>query len=78
MCVYTLAATDIVVDVNGYATAGSGPFPWCRGGCWRLVVGFRHVDGALQGIGSRGAGTVLTVPLLGRGGVPADGVPARC
>jgi len=42
----------------------------------RDVPGFDTIDGALEGIGARAAGTVLTVPVLGRGGVPASGVAA--
>ncbi len=78
VCVFTLAATDLVIDVNGYATVGSGtnPVEPARVVETRTESGFDTIDGVLAGVGSLGAGTVLTVPVLGRGGVPASGVAA--
>ena len=54
VCIYTLAETDIVIDVNGYVPD--------RGSPWALVparllesrrVGERTVDGLFEGIGRR-------------------------
>ena len=78
ICVFTLATTHLVIDVNGYATTGSGtnPVEPARVVETRSGPGLDTIDGVLEGIGASAAGSVLTVPVLGRGGVPASGVAA--
>jgi hypothetical protein len=72
VCIYSPAATDIVVDVTGYIAAGSlfgtvvpGRLLETRSGLYDLTV-----DGFFQGNGRRGAGTTLELTVTGRGGVP--------
>ena len=72
VCIYSPAATDIVVDVTGYIAAGSlfgtvvpGRLLETRSGPNDLTV-----DGSFQGIGRRGAGTTLELTVTDRGGVP--------
>ena len=72
VCIYSPAATDIVVDVTGYIAAGSlfgtvvpGRLLDTRSGPNDLTV-----DGSFQGIGRRGAGTTLELTVIDRGGVP--------
>ena len=76
VCVYTHAATDLVVDVNGFVTAGS------VGGLESLLParlletrtgpGAVTVDGAFAGVGVRPAGSTVELLVAGRGGVPAN------
>ncbi len=78
VCVYNMAATDLVVDVNGYVPEGAA---FVAGDPARLLetrVGdaaagevLTTVDGRDQGIGPREAGTVTEVQVTGRAGVPA-------
>ena len=72
VCIYSPAATDIVVDVTGYIAAGSlfgtvvpGRLLDTRSGPNDLTV-----DGSFQGNGRRGAGTTLQLTVTDRGGVP--------
>ena len=72
VCVYTSAAAHVIVDVTGSfgatgLTALAAPS--------RLVdtrPGQLTGDGQLAGGGARPAGSVLTVPVAGRVGIPAD------
>ena len=72
VCVYTLAATDIVVDVNGYVPTGGSADPLVPGRVLETRVGsdLSTVDGLFQGVGLRAAGSTLELPVAGRGGVP--------
>ena len=73
VCIYSPAATDIVVDVTGYIAAGSlfgtvvpGPLvgPHGRVPTTRpLMVPFKATAGAARG-------TTLELTVTGRGGVP--------
>ncbi len=69
-CIYTSAPTHLIVDVTGSFAAGElAPLAEPA----RLVdtrAGEKTVDGALAGGGVRGAGTTLSVPVAGRGGLP--------
>jgi hypothetical protein len=68
--------THFIVDVAGYfpAVAGYEPLVPAR------IVDTRStgvtVDGLTQATGAVGGGQTVTVPVLGRGGVPASGVSA--
>ena len=74
VCIYTLAATDIIVDVNGYVPAGGTPNSLVPARVLETRSGpdEKTSDGQFQGIGQRGAGTTLELQVTGRGGVPAD------
>ena len=74
VCLFTLAGTDLVVDVNGYFPAGSsfvGLVP-ARVLESRTGAGLSTVDGVSNGIGVRGAGSVTELVVAGRAGVPGD------
>lgn len=76
VCLYTLASTDLVVDVNGYFPAGSlfEPLQPARLLETRVGPGLSTVDGLPEadGIGARGPGVVTALAVAGRGGVPDD------
>ena len=70
VCVYSLADTDIVVDVNGAFTSGSGVVSLTPARLLETRAGASTVDGGQQGIGRRVAGSTVEVVVAGRGGVP--------
>ena len=74
VCLFTMAATDMIVDVNGYFPAGAS---------YRSLVparlletrsgdGLTTADGLFLGGGVVAAGSVLELTVAGRGGVPGD------
>ena len=74
VCIYTEAASHLVVDVTAFVPAG---------GTLRPLVPARYLetrsgaanetfDGAFEGAGPRRGGTVLPLQITGRGGVDAD------
>jgi len=73
ICVFTYAPAHVVIDVDGYHTAGSG----FVGSSPQRIVETRPaapvgtVDGVQSGGGLLSAGSVLEVPVAGRAGVPA-------
>jgi len=77
VCVYNMAATDLVVDVDGYVPAGAA---FVAGAPARLLetrvgdVGagevLTTVDGRDNGIGAREGGSVTELQVSGRAGVP--------
>jgi len=78
VCLYTLAETDIVVDLNGFVPAGadlSAVSP-ARLLETRDVTGFTTIDGTNEGVGRVAAGTVYTLQVTGRGGVPSGAAVA--
>ncbi len=74
VCIYTLAGTDIVADVNGYVPAGgsSGTVVPARLLETRSGPNNKTIDHLFEGIGRRGVGTTLELQVTGRGGVPND------
>ena len=72
ICLFTLAAADLVVDVSGtlagaYFTGLAAP--------QRLVdsrTGAETADGVVAGDGFRRAGTTLQFPIRGRAGIPPE------
>jgi len=71
VCVFTLAETDIVIDVNGYVPAGGSPVPLDPARVLETRPGLATADGRFQGIGRVAAQSVLELDLAGRLGVPA-------
>jgi len=76
VCIYTYGTTHIVVDVSdatpaSLALAAPARFVDTR------IDGSTTIDGKDAGIGIRAAGTVTTVQILGRGGLPATHPMAR-
>jgi Tol biopolymer transport system component len=76
--IYTQSGTHFVADVLGYFL----PAQNSASGRYRALTPFRMLDtrdgtGGAWPAGVRpGVGDTVTVPILGRGGVPADGVSA--
>ena len=67
-------STDVIVDVLGWFPVG-GSFTSLEPA--RLMdtrIGYGTLDGQFGGIGSIGAHGVVSVPMLGRGGIPTSGV----
>ncbi|HUF98603.1 MAG TPA: hypothetical protein VMM60_10780 [Ilumatobacter sp.] len=74
VCVYTLATTDIVIDVTGYVPVGGAPVPLeparlveTRGGPDETTV-----DGQFQGVGRATPGSTVKFKVWDRGGVPTN------
>ncbi len=74
LCFYTLAATNLIVDINGYYPEGSGYVPLVPARLMdtRSGVGIDTVDGRYLGAGVRSGNTSTSVMMLARGGVPVD------
>ncbi len=72
VCVFTFAAANVLVDVNGYIPAGSDVVSLSPARLLDSRVGGATVDGQFAGGGRRGAGSVTEVVVAGRGGVPSD------
>ncbi len=74
VCIYTLAGTHLIADVNAFVPAGGSPdtFNPARLLETRNEPGYTTVDGQFQGAGRIAAETTLELTVAGRGGVPAD------
>ena len=79
VCIYSLASTNVVVDVTGYVPAEGAPVPVeparlveTRSGRPQHVT----VDGAFQNVGRIAAGEVVEFSVWGRG-QPGDVVPVN-
>ena len=72
VCIYTLAASHVVVDVTGYVPAGGGVSTMVPGRLLDTRPGEPTVDGLQQGTGVVGARGVVEVQVTGRMGIPAD------
>jgi hypothetical protein len=74
VCIFTLASTDLVVDVNGFLPAGTTidtlvPERLLE---TRVGPGFETIDGRFQGAGQAGWGATVALDVAGRGGVSVD------
>lgn len=74
VCVFTLATTDIVIDVTGYVPVGGAPVPLeparlveTRGGPAETTV-----DGRFEGVGRARPGDTVKFEVWDRGGVPGN------
>ncbi len=74
VCVFTLATTDIVIDVTGYVPVGGAPVPLeparlveTRNGPLETTV-----DGQFEGVGRARPGETVKFKVWGRGGVPTS------
>ncbi len=74
VCIYTSAATHLVVDVNGFVPNGGSPDTIVPARLLetRSGAGNQTVDDKFEGIGVRSGGSVTRLTVAGRGGVPAD------
>jgi bacillolysin len=76
LCLFSLAETDLIVDINGYFPAGTAFAPLVPARVLETRAGYSTVDGSFNGVGTRPGGAVLAVQLAGRGGVPTTGATA--
>jgi len=72
VCVFTQAATHLIVDVNGFFPVVSSLEPLLPARLLESRIPGTTVDGQSQGIGLRPAGSVTVVQVAGRAGVPVD------
>lgn len=72
VCVYTVSGTDIVVDVNGYVPRASQVTTLNPARLLDTRPGEKTVDGVGAGAGRARPGSVVTLKVAGRAGVPAD------
>jgi hypothetical protein len=76
VCVYSPAATDLVIDVTGWFGPTGGFAGVVPARLLESRPGFSTVDGLQAGIGVRPGGAVTPVAVTGRAAVPADAVAA--
>ncbi len=74
VCVFVLRATDLVVDVTGFAGADSPLGIVSPARFFDSRPGEPTVDGRQAGEGRRRAGQVTTVQITGREGIPDDAI----
>jgi hypothetical protein len=74
VCLFTMSPTDVVVDVSGYVPAGGSLVATVPARMLETRVGPTEVtvDHQFEGVGRLAAGAVLTLPVAGRAGIPAD------
>jgi hypothetical protein len=77
VCIYTLRATDLVVDVNGAFAAGSGftsvnpaRLLETRSGTNLTTADLTTADGQFEGVGRVVDGEMIEFQVTGRGGIP--------
>jgi PKD repeat protein len=71
---HVTAGTHVVVDVQGWTAQSSGITAVNPARLADTRSTGRTVDGRVAGTGPVGSGSVLVVPVTGRGGVPSSGV----
>src|SRR4029079_16342396 len=74
VCLFTPGTVHLIAHVTGYFPAGSDfqAVAPPRLSYTRQSVDSATVDGLFKGLGVLGAGSVMELPVAGRGGVPAD------
>ncbi len=72
VCLFTLATTDALIDINGYIPAGSSVTTVTPARVLETRPGEKTVDGKFQGQGQLTGGTTTKIRIAGRGGVPTD------
>ncbi len=74
VCIYTLAETDIIADVNSEVTATGSPVPVTPARLLETRNGpnDKTVDGLYEGKGRVAGGSTVELVVAGRGGVPSD------
>ena len=76
VCVFTYATARVVVDVVGYFPENKGYTAVTPMRLADTRSGFEAADGQFTGTGLPAAGSVVTVPVAGRAGLPADAAVA--
>ena len=69
-CVYSLSATDLIVDVNGYVPIGGSPAAVLPARLVESRLGEETDDGESEGFGQVDAESITRFVVAGRGGVP--------
>jgi hypothetical protein len=72
VCIYSSAATHLIVDVTGYFPAGSSYEPLQPARLLETRAGSATIDNLFNGAGLRPAGTVTELAVTGRGVVAAN------
>ncbi len=72
VCLFTLSATHLVVDVNAYFPKTSAYVPMVPARFLDSRPGEPTVDGAFAGGGTRAGGSITELSVAGRAGVPND------
>ena len=74
VCIYTLAETDLIADVNAFVPVGGSPDSLVPARLLetRDVDGYETVDGEFEGIGRVAADSTVELTVAGRGGVADD------
>lgn len=70
---FSQSSTDLVADVVGYFVAGSDLTSFAPTRLLDTRTGYTTADGQYAGVGALGPGGVLSLPIAGRGSVPASG-----
>ena len=72
ICVFTYATTHLIVDVNGYYDPTTTYVPLAPARLLDSRPDGTTIDGALQDLGTRDAGTTTEVQITGRDGIPTN------
>ena len=74
VCVYTSAATDLIIDVNGYVPASGSPNPISPARLYESRSGPNDntIDGKQQGLGRTPAGQTAIINVAGRADIPTN------
>lgn len=76
ICIYTAAATDVIVDVNGYLPAGQSLGSVFPSRMMDSRPGQHTYDGVANGTGRLGDKAVVELQIAGRGGTPKSATAA--
>ena len=76
LCLFTLAATDLIVDATGWLPPTPGYTPLVPARLLDTRPGNPTLDNQFAGIGRRDAGSTLQLDVGGRGGVPTGAAAA--
>ena len=76
VCVFTLAQSDLLIDVVGYTTTSDSMKTLKPKRFGESREGLTTFDGESQGFGRTAAGSTTKIRIAGRGGVPADAAAA--
>ncbi|MCU1391670.1 MAG: hypothetical protein JWM34_98 [Ilumatobacteraceae bacterium] len=72
VCLYTDAAAHLIVDASGFVPISAGLTPVVPARLLETRPGLTTADGVSNGIGQLAAGSVTTVQITGRAGIPAN------
>ncbi len=76
ICLFTLQPVDLVVDITGWVPSPSALAPLVPARLLDTRPGEPTIDHQFEGQGTRPAGSILELPIIGRGGVSSGAVAA--